>query len=346
MSKHWGQRLGHAFGLGAIAVMAVACAGNSFKSAPDSGVGGATESGVSHGGEAAEGGAGNAGHTGGVSTTGGGKPGFEAQPRPRAPQGGAAAGGQTGAGMAGSATAGSATAGSATAGGGGGDAVQPPDEGSAGEPNIPEPPAPDCTAPLAEDWTAALGSAGSEWRVEFGDPRVDAEQHRLVVSFDDVASRATAYQGGYYVTAEVTLEGGTVLTPYPYSNEMRWPSLRRSGSGDSVELGATKYGSGEPWITNDWPGFSGVVIAGTKSVTLTTYVKASSKAVGVKVSYGGHTYRSGWVSGFTWPQTNLGVMRYVGENNSRVYSGDAVYVGPLRGCQKLSDAAVEAAFQD
>ncbi|HEX2877044.1 MAG TPA: hypothetical protein VHP33_37595 [Polyangiaceae bacterium] len=332
---HWGQKLGHGFGLGVIAVMALACAGNSFKSAPDPGGSGASQGGVSHAGEAAEGGVGNASPTGGVSATGGGKLGFEAQPRPRAPLGGAAAGGQTGAGMAGS----------ATADGGGGDAVQPPEEGSAGEPNIPEPPGePDCTTPLADDWTAALGSAGSEWRVEFGDPRVDAEQHRLVVSFDDVAGRATAYQGGYYVTAEVTLEGGTVLTPYPYSNEMRWPSLRRSGSG--VELGAAKYGSGEPWTTSDWPGFSGVVIAGTKSVTLTTYVKASSKAVAVKVSYGGHDYRSGWVSGFTWPQTNLGVMRYVGQNNSRVYSGDAVYVGPLRGCQKLTDAAVEAAFQD
>lgn len=39
-------------------------------------------------------------------------------------------------------------------------------------------------------------------------------------------------------------------------------------------------------------------------------------------------------------------MRYVGENNSRVYQGnsDRIYVDPVSGCQALSDAAVAALF--
>ena len=36
--------------------------------------------------------------------------------------------------------------------------------------------------------------------VEFGDPWIDATNHRLVVTYDDVASRKTAYEGGYYVS--------------------------------------------------------------------------------------------------------------------------------------------------
>ena len=75
-------------------------------------------------------------------------------------------------------------------------------------------------------------------------------------------------------------------------------------------------------------------------------MKATAQAFAVKVTYGGHSYRSGWVSGFTWEKTNLGIMRYVGENNSSVYAGDAVYVGPLSGCQKLPDASVQAEFDD
>jgi hypothetical protein len=41
-------------------------------------------------------------------------------------------------------------------------------------------------------------------------------------------------------------------------------------------------------------------------------------------------------------------MRYVGENNSGVYHGgsDKIYVSPVSGCQKLSDATVEALFEN
>ena len=319
--------------LSSLALSTFACGGDSFKAGPadepetgNGGTTGAGKSGTSPGsageGVSTEGGAAPVG-TGGRLT-------FEAQPRPSLGGSGNTSGGGKG-----------------SAGNGGTIMVQPPEEGGAGEPNVPEPPLdPNCPLAIAEGWTAPIDSAGSSWHVQFGDPRVDVANHRLVVTYDDVASPISPYAGGYYVKTEVTLEGGTVLAPYPHATEMRWPSLRRSSSGSAIELGATKYGSTEVWTTNDWPGFSGASIAGTKTVTLTTYVKATAQALAVKVSYGDHTYRSGWISGFTWPETNLGILRYVGENNSRVYSGDAVYVGPLSGCQKLSDAAVNAAFQD
>jgi hypothetical protein len=39
-------------------------------------------------------------------------------------------------------------------------------------------------------------------------------------------------------------------------------------------------------------------------------------------------------------------MRYVGENNSRVFNSpsDRIYVDPVSGCQGLSDAAVAALY--
>jgi hypothetical protein len=232
-------------------------------------------------------------------------------------------------------------AGSLTAGAGG---EELPDQGHAGDPNLPDPPlSPNCTA-LAEDWTQPIG-AGSNWEIQFGDPRIDVANHRLVVTFDDFAAHTVDYQGGYYVRAEVNLQGSTVLTPYPYVAVTRLPSLRRARNG--VELGGAKYGGGEVWTSDDWPGFSGIIIAGTTRVTVTTYVKAIAKALAVKVTYGGLTYRSGWVSGFTWSETNLGMLRYAGENNSRGSSAsDEVYVGPLSGCQGLSDTAVQAAFEN
>jgi hypothetical protein len=319
--------LGHLFGLGVFTVSALGCSGAVFKAEPPAPDETDTTDPVVVSTRAGK----------PATTTTGGMPGeAEGGAAPVAPRQHGGSGGTGGNG---------GTAGAIATAGAGGNVVVPPEGGMAGEPNIPDPPIdPSCASPLAENWTAAIGSGGSDWEVAFGDPRVDVANHRLVVTYDDVAGRTSAYDGGYYVAAEVTLEGGTVLTPYPYANEQRWPSLRRSSTGAGVELGATKYGSSESWTSNDWAGFSGTTISGTKTVLLTTYVKATAKALAVKVSFGGQTYRSGWVSGFTWPQTNLGIIRFTGENNSRVYSGDAVYVGPLSGCQQLTDAAVDARF--
>jgi hypothetical protein len=327
--------LGHLFGLGVVTVSVLSCSGAVFEAGPPEPDQTDTSDSVVIPTRAGSTGStmhGSAGKP--ASTATGGMPNeAEGGAAPVAPQHGGSGG-----------TGGNGGTAGATAGAGG-SVVSPPDGGAAGEPNIPDPPIdPSCASPLAENWTAAIGSGDSNWEVEFGDPWIDVANHRLVVTYDDVAGRTSAYDGGYYVAAEVTLEGGTVLTPYPYANELRWPSLRRSGTGAGVELGATKYGISESWTSNDWAGFSGITISGTKTVVLTTYVKATAKALAVKVSYGGHTYRSGWVSGFTWPQTNLGIMRFIGENNSSVYQGDAVYVGPLTGCQKLTDAAIDALF--
>jgi hypothetical protein len=334
--------IGPVFGLGILSLAALACSGSAFKGEGSPDVdpkhSETTDPVVpNHGGAATA--------VPSTPATDGGA--AEVEPQPLAGNthtgGGGAGGSHAGGGGAGG---GGGSAGSLVMAGTGG-VVQLPDQGTAGEPNIPDPPVdPSCAAPLAENWTHAIGTTGSNWEVQFGDPSIDVANHRLVVTYDDVAARTTAFDGGYYVAADVTLEGGTVLTPYPYSNEMRWPSLRRGSTGSTVQLGGAKYGSNELWTTNDWPGFSGTTIDGTTTATVTTYVKAVTKALAVKVTAGAHTYRSGWVSGFTWPQTNLGIMRYVGENNSNVHAGDAVYVGPLRGCQKLSDAAVDALFQN
>ncbi len=349
MIKVSALRIGPVFGLGMLSLVAFACSGSAFSAEgsvdPDPKHTDSTDPVVTPEGGAAP------TVPNMAPTTSGGTGGAAVSAPQQLPggshAGGAGAGGShAGSGGAGGSAGNAGSAGSAvTAGTGGG--VEPPDQGTAGDANIPDPPLDaNCASPLAEDWSHAIGTTGSNWEVQFGNPSIDVANHRLVVTYDDVAARTTAYEGGYYVTAEVSLEGGTVLTPYPYSNEMRWPSLRRSSTGSGIELGRAKYGSSELWTSNDWPDFSGTTIAGTTTASVTTYVKATSKALAVKVTSGAHVYRSGWVSGFTWPQTNLGILRYVGENNSAVHAGDAVYVGPLRGCQQLSDAAVDLSFKN
>jgi len=341
---------GHLFGFGVIAVAAFACSGTKFTGratdpAPDDT--GATVVTPSRGGAISRGSGGKASTTttGGVPDEAEGGATDNLPPLDGTHTGGTNARSlDTGGTNAGGTDSGGTTAGGTTAGGTGGGTTAGGTStgGMAGAPNVD----PSCAAPIQEGWTAAIDTRGSDWTVAFGDPWVDVANHRLVVSYDDVASRQTAYEGGYYVAAEVTLEGGTVLTPNPYSNELRWPSLRRTGSGNGVELGADQYGVTNSWSSGDWPNFSGVTLTGTTKVLLTSYVKASAKAFAVKVTYGGKSYRSGWVSGFTWKETNLGVLRYIGENNSSAFAGDAVYVGPLSGCQNLSDAAVQASFEN
>jgi hypothetical protein len=202
-----------------------------------------------------------------------------------------------------------------------------------------------CSAPIHDTWQSNLGERGNPWVLEFGDPYVDTGSGRLVVSYDDVASRSKAFSGGYYVSADVTLEGYTVLTPYPFVWEVSLPSLRRNAAGTGIELGSTSYGLGEPWQQAP-AGFAGVTIPSTETVRVSTYVKATSKQLAVKVQAGSQSYRSGWVSGFTWKKTDLGIFRFVGENNSSVYAGDSdyVYVGAVDGCEQLSDEAVEQLY--
>lgn len=214
--------------------------------------------------------------------------------------------------------------------------------GSGGAPSSSE----GCPSPIAEAWSAPLGSSPRGWALVFGDPRVDTASHRLVISHDDVAERSTRLTGGYFVQMRVTLEGGTVLVPYPYSNEGPFPSLRRSEDGSSVELGMTQYGTEQTWSSAGWPD-EGAMLTGTSEAQLTYYVKASSRAVAAKASHNGVVLRSRWVSGFTWAETSLAALRFIGMNNSKVYEGgDAVYVGPLSGCEGLTDAQVDDLYAE
>jgi hypothetical protein len=241
------------------------------------------------------------------------------------------------------AQAGAATEALAGAGSGGA-SPESPYGGQAGEPNDAEPREPDCAVPIADGWNHPLGSDQTPWVLEFGDPHVDASEQRLVVTYDDIAKRDEELRGGYYLSARVTFEGGTVFTPYPYVWQVALPSFRRNAAGTGIELGSTAYGTFESWRVAP-VGWGGVTIP-TKELVVVAYVKAGAKAYAVKAIAGAAVYRSGWVTGFTWEDTNLGVMRYVGENNSGVYNGssDALYVSPVSGCQSLSDAAVEAAY--
>lgn len=322
--------IGQLFGVSVVSAVAFACSGSSFRSGLnelDQGGGDRGGTVAAHGGKGAV-----SGNKGGATASGGipdESEGGDTTIEPL-PVGGSASGGKGGVGGL---------------GGVGGNV--PPDQGDAGEPNIPDPPIdPNCAAPIQEGWTDPL-SPDAAWHVGFGDPRVDTVSHRLELSYDDVAERTEPYSGSYYMQSNVTLEGGTVFTPYPYTFEVYLPSLRRNAAGTGIELGATQYGPSS-WTATGWGAASGATIAGATKLQVGVYLQASSKAFAVKVTANGKVYRSAWVTDFHWAKTNLGIMRYVGENNSGVYHGgsDKIYVSPVSGCQELSDAAVVALFDD
>lgn len=233
------------------------------------------------------------------------------------------------------------TDGGVASAGSGGNVVAPPEPGAGGDTSVTEPPIDPTPTPILEDWSKPLGKATS-WYTAFGDPKVDTDKHQLVLSYDDVAERTQPYAGSYYAESDVTIAGKTVFTPYPYCFEVLLPSLRRDAAGD-VELGATQYAG--TWHDSGWGDASGSVIAGTTKLHVAFYMQTTAKKFAVKVSDGDKVYRSAWVTDFHWAKTNLGIMRYVGENNSSVYAGsDAIYVDQVSGWQGLDDAAVAAAF--
>lgn len=258
---------------------------------------------------------------------------------------GGAAGGAKGAGTAGAVTGGMAnTAGTSTGGVAG---TMHGEGGAAGALN--NDPAV-CDSPVVEEWNQWLDDNHeppleiNRWRVDWGDPYVDVPTHRLVLSEDDIAARNTALVGGYYVTTEVTIMGSTVFTPYPYVWEVMLPSIRRNAAGTGLDFGVTAYGTYNEWSATGWEGVTSAV--GGNKLLVTMYVKTGAdKGEALKVVYEGKVYRSAWVTDFHWAKTNLGMVRYVGENNSSVLGGsDVVYVGRVGGCQNLSDAAVTALF--
>ena len=112
-----------------------------------------------------------------------------------------------------------------------------------------------------------------------------------------------------------------------------------------MQLGGDRYG-GAYWSDTVPSGFAGKYLSGILTAHVTTYVKAQAKQTAMKVESGSTTYRSGWTATFTWPQTNTSQFRFIGENNSVVFSGadDYVFVGPLSICAGDSDADMDTLY--
>jgi len=320
--------IGPAFGITLVSGVLAACSGDVFKSGSTPLDHGGSEAGDT-GSEAPQGGKANNTPQGGSGST---VDAAEGGAHEVVPGGGTAQGGANGGGSNG----GVASAGS------GGVVVDPPEPGAGGDTSPPEPPIVPTPTPILEDWSKPLDKA-TDWYTAFGDPKVDTAKHQLVLSYDDVAERTQPYAGSYYAESDVTIGGKTVFTPYPYCFEVLLPSLRRNVSGD-IELGATQYAGS--WHNSGWGAASGTVIAGTTQLHVAYYMQTTAKKFAVKVSHGDKVYRSEWVTDFHWKNTDLSIMRYVGENNSSVYAGsDAIYVDQVSGWQGLSDADVAAAFE-
>jgi hypothetical protein len=333
--RHFGPR----FGAVALTVLA-ACSGEKFGEAP---------------GQSADGGAGDAAE-GPRNSTDNGTLGHGLDDPSVIPQGGttdAGAGGNDSGGVAvAGGVGGDASGGVAVAGGAGGNGGAPARDigdiydggdnagGNGGAVAI-------CLDPIVEDWSAPLGES-ERWSIAWGDPYVDSQYHRLVVTRDDVATRNAAFKGGYYATAQITVNGYVPLAVYPFAKQGVWPSLRLDAAGD-LELGGTIYGETEVWHNQGWPNQHGAVISGTHTASVTFYVKAGAQAAAAKVRHDGKVWRSGWVTGpFIWPDTNLGIFRYVGQNNSYANetSEETIYVGRVSGCQGLSDDEIQAKFDN
>jgi len=203
---------------------------------------------------------------------------------------------------------------------------------------------PACTQPTADNWTNALGDAGSNWQATWGDPAADPSNNRLRLSYDDVVQRSQPYAGSYYATYTVTLDGGTVFTPSPGFAGVALPSIRRAVTG-GIQFGGDAYAG--QWSDSDPAGFAGRATPAVLSAKVTTFVKAQARQVAMKVEANGQVYRSGWISAVGPSQTDIGRLQLIGENNSAVFSGstDYLYVGPLTGCSAYSDADLDALYE-
>lgn len=211
-----------------------------------------------------------------------------------------------------------------------------------------------CTYPIHETWADALEANStpteSGWKLLFGDPATDVAANplrsRLRLSFDDIVENKAPLSGSFYVSHEVEVSGGTVFTPYPLTDGVLLPSLRRSGN--DIQLGGARYGWGNPWSDVEPAGFAGKRLTGTLKAVVTTFVKAQEKRVAVKVEANGVVHRSGWTAQLSSPVTDLTRFRLVGENNSAGPSSpegdDYVFVGPLGGCSSLTDSEVDALY--
>jgi hypothetical protein len=111
-----------------------------------------------------------------------------------------------------------------------------------------------------------------------------------------------------------------------------------------MQFGGADYGNA--WSDSDPIGFAAKKASGVLSARVTSYVKAQSKQMAMKVVAAGMTYRSGWSQPITWAQTNMSQFRFIGQNLPGVFSGsdDFVYVGPLSGCSSYADADIDTLY--
>jgi V8-like Glu-specific endopeptidase len=200
---------------------------------------------------------------------------------------------------------------------------------------------PTCFSSIEQLWSEPLDTPGSAWRASWGDPVTQPADVRLRLSHDDIAERTHPIAGSYYISHELTLSGGTTFTPYPHVSATDLPSIRRSGA--DMQLGGASYGG--RWSDLLPAGFAGKRVPGVLKALATTYVKAGSREMAMKVEAGGQVYRSGWTS-YSAPGTDLSRFRFVGENISGVYSGpdDYVYVGQLAGCVDMSESDIDMRY--
>jgi hypothetical protein len=343
------SRFGQAFGIGGLAALGFACSGSAFREGSEGAAG--TNAKVD---ETTK----NSSDVINTRPRGGGQGGgAPLSPMPDETAGGAPdvvpdlVGGTATGGAAGS--EGGATGGMGTTGGianaagtsaGGVAGTTQGEGGTAGAPIVVGPPG--CDSPVTEDWSQPLGPS-NRWELTWGDPRVDTANHRLVLSYDDIVLRRAELTGGYYVTTEVTILGETAFTPYLWTKDVNLPSIRKNAEGSGMDFGIMYYAHSDTWSSTGWQnGATGH--AGGDKMLVTVYVRnGTDKGQALKVVYENKVYRSEWVTYFNdWPDTNLGKLRYVGENNSSAYGvvEDKIYVGPIVGCQNLSDAAVTALF--
>lgn len=246
------------------------------------------------------------------------------------------------------------SAGSVASAGAGGSAgastpSEPPVGGAGGAPDPPPELLPDplpdasCASPIADAWTQPLDAAESTWLSSFGNPSVDLESERLGLTFDDIVTRTSSFEGGYYVTHTLRLDGNTAFTPQPYGSSVAVPSLRRNG--DDLELGGTAYG--QSWSTSTPAGFAGTIIEGTLQAYVTSYVKADAKLFALKVQAGDVVVRSGWLA-YEHEELDLGTLYLVGQNTAVGSGGsdDRIFVGTLVGCEGLTDAEIDERYEN
>lgn len=183
--------------------------------------------------------------------------------------------------------------------------------------------------PIDDHFTAPLSTTSTPWKSVFGNPSNDTANDRLVLTYDDVVSRAPV-TGGYAVRYTATFNGDMAIYPdFGISNlSTNYPALRRVGS--SLQLGGLMYGKTHTWgsagafVGQSFPG-------STAQVTL--FVKSGDKQIAMKANVGGAVTKSGFVQ---YPAFNSQVLQLVGGNNSGS-SGASSTIGSVQGCYGLDD---------